>query len=191
MIIQETVPAFPLSVVIPALDEEKGLPATLDSLALQTDPRPFEVVLADGGSSDGTVPLFLERTRSWPDQGRPAVLVRCPRPGRATQVNMGAAAAAGKALLFLHADTCLPPPAIEPVNAALADAAIVGGGFRHSFNESGPLLRFISLWSTARSRLTGIHLGDQGMFVRRSVFEGLGGFPDIPLFEDARLARAL
>ena len=74
---------------------------------------------------------------------------------------------------------------------ALEDPAVVGGGFRHSFKETGMLLRFISTWATARSRLTGIHLGDQAIFVRRSRFESIGGFPDIPLFEDLDLWRGL
>jgi rSAM/selenodomain-associated transferase 2 len=185
------VPAFPLSIVIPALDEERALPGALASLERQENEPPFEVVLADGGSSDATVASFHELTRSWPAPGRLARSVSCPRAGRATQMNMGAAAATGKALLFLHADTLLPPAATLFVVRALADPAVVGGGFCHSFSEPGMVQGLISCWATARSRLTGLHLGDQAIFLRRSIFEAIGGFPEVPLFEDLRLSRAL
>ena len=149
------------------------------------------MVLADGGSSDTTVALYHALTRSWEARGRTPRSVDCPRAGRATQMNMGARVATGKILLFLHADTLLPPNATHVLIQALADPGILAGGFRHSFTETGLFLRVISSWATARSRLTGIHLGDQAMFVRRSVFEAMGGFPEIPLFEDLHLSRAL
>jgi rSAM/selenodomain-associated transferase 2 len=191
VIIQEKFPAFPLSIIIPALNEEKALPGVLASLERQGDDPPFEVLLADGGSTDGTVQRFLELTCSWPARGRMARSVPCPRTGRAAQLNMGAREARGKALLFLHADTLLPAPATQAVTQALAEPGVVGGAFRHAFDEPGLLLSVISCWATTRSRLTGIHLGDQAMFARRSDFEAIGGFADVPLFEDLRLSRAL
>jgi GT2 family glycosyltransferase len=106
-------------------------------------------------------------------------------------MNMGAATAQGKALLFLHADTRLPPGATLAVTRALTDAAVAGGGFRHSFDETGAILGLISCWATARSRLLRIHLGDQAMFVRRALFERVGRFPEVPLFEDLFLARKI
>jgi rSAM/selenodomain-associated transferase 2 len=191
MIIQEKVPAFPLSIIIPALDEEKALPGTLKSLEKQADDPPFEVVLSDGGSTDATIALFRAATGPWPQGQRPVRCVVCPQAGRAAQMNMGARAATGKALLFLHADTLLPPGGTRAVVQALTDPSVVAGGFRHAFMERGVILRLISFWATARSRLAGIHLGDQAMFVRRAAFEAVGGFPDVPLFEDLRLSRAL
>lgn len=191
MIIQETVPDFPLSVIIPALNEDEALPRALASLERQEDDPPFEVVLADGGSGDDTVARFRESTRAWPARGRRALVVPCPRAGRAAQMNMGAGVAGGKALLFLHADTLLPRGATGAVVRALADPAVTGGAFRHAFSEKGVLLRAISFWATTRSRFLGIHLGDQAMFARRSVFEEVGGFPEVPLFEDLRLSGAL
>lgn len=180
-----------ISVVVPALDEERALPGVLASLRGQRVPPPFEVILADGGSRDRTVPLFSEITASWP-KPRPGVfVVACERRGRAAQMNAGARAARGECLLFLHADTLLPPAALAAVAAALRDRRVAGGGFRHRFREPGAFLRVISIWATARSRLLRIHFGDQAMFLRRSVFEALGGFPDVPLFEDLRLARSL
>jgi len=166
VIIQEKFPAFPLSIIIPALNEEKALPGVLASLETQEDDPPFELVLADGGSADATVPRFLELTRSWPVRGRAARALRCARPGRAAQLNMGAREAAGKALLFLHADTSLPPGATGAVLGALSDPEVIGGAFRHAYAEAGLILSWISLWANSRSRLGGVHLGDQAMFAR-------------------------
>jgi len=191
MIIHVPVPVARLTMVIPALNEADALPDTLRSLEIQAAGPPFEVILADGGSQDGTAALFLNITRGWPPRQRTARVVACPRPGRGEQMNAGARAAAGDALIFLHADTCLPPGATRAVAQALGDPTVVGGGFRHAFSESGPLLRVISLYATARSILRGIHYGDQAIFARRSVFEALGGFTAEPLFEDLRLSRGL
>ena len=191
MIIQEKVPAFALSVVIPALNEAAGLGRALAGLESQGADPPIEVILVDGGSTDATLARFRDRTRPWPSSTRAVRSLTCPRPGRATQMNMGAAAATGKGLLFLHADTVLPPGSTRAVVKALDDLTVAGGGFRHSFDTKGVLLRVISVWATARSRLTGIHLGDQAQFVRRTTFESLGGFPDVPLFEDLYLGRRL
>jgi len=149
------------------------------------------VILADGGSTDRTVALFKEITAGWPARGWAARVVVSSRAGRAVQMNAGAREASGEALLFLHADTRLGPGAIRAVVRALGAAEVIAGGFRHRFSERGVMLRAISAWATARSRLRHIHYGDQAIFVRRAIFEGLGGYPEIPLFEDLRLARAL
>jgi rSAM/selenodomain-associated transferase 2 len=149
------------------------------------------VILADGGSGDRTTALFSEITAAWPGPRPRSQLVESARRGRALQMNAGARAARGDVLLFLHADTLLPPEALAAVDAALRDRRIVGGGFRHRFDERGVILGTISLWSTARARLTRVHYGDQAMFVRRQVFEALGGFQEIPLFEDLRFAQAM
>ncbi len=191
MIIHAPVPVFPLSIVIPALDEAVALPGTLASLERQGGDPPFEVLLADGGSRDGTVARFENLTRDWPSRNRPARVVACPRSGRAEQMNAGARAAAGEVLVFLHADTHLPSGATRAVLQALADPAVAGGGFRHAFLDPGVLLRIISLWATARSLVRRIHYGDQAMFARRSVFEAIGGFPGDPLFEDLEFSRRL
>ena len=191
MIIHAKVPAFPLSVIMPTLDEEYVLPEALASLERQNFDLSLEVILSDGGSGDGTVATFERLTRSWPARSLAARVVVCPRPGRAAQMNAGARVARGDILLFLHADTSLLADAARAVMGALIDQEVVGGGFRHRFRESGILLRAISGYVTARSVVRRIHYGDQAMFVRRSVFDDLGGFPDIPLFEDLRLSRAL
>jgi rSAM/selenodomain-associated transferase 2 len=180
-----------LSIVIPVLDEEAALPGTLDSLAAQTGVPSLEIILADGGSDDRTIERFHAATRGWESRGWTARVLDCRVRGRAAQMNGGAAQAGGVILLFLHADTHLPPGALAAVVDALEDPAVVGGGFRLAFRESGLLLRAIAAFATLRSRARGIHYGDQAMFVRRSAFDAIGGFPRIPLFEDLRLSRAL
>jgi len=180
-----------ISIVVPALDEEKALGEVLASLGSQSEAPPFEVILADGGSADRTVALFSEIAAAWPAPRPAAQVVACRRRGRAAQMNAGASAARGEDLLFLHADTLLPSGALVAVAEVLRDRRVVGGGFRHRFREPGALLRVISIWATTRSRLCRIHYGDQAMFMRRSVFETLGGFEEVPLFEDLRLAQSL
>jgi rSAM/selenodomain-associated transferase 2 len=94
-------------------------------------------------------------------------------------------------LVFLHADTQLPDGALAAVDAALVDPRVVGGRFDVTFDSRRPIMRAIAHLMNLRSRLSGIATGDQTIFVRRAVFEALGGFPDIPLMEDVELSRRL
>ncbi len=191
MIIHAVVPDFPISVIIPTLDEAVALPAALHSLEGQSGGPPFEAILADGGSRDGTVERFETLTRGWAARGWGARVVTAPHAGRGIQMNAGANAARGAALLFLHADTRLPAGAHRAIVSALADPKVMGGGFRLRYEESGVFLRVVSAYATLRSRLTRIHYGDQAIFVRRCAFRAVAGFPEIPLFEDLSLAVAL
>jgi rSAM/selenodomain-associated transferase 2 len=179
-----------VSVVVPALDEADVVPSMVEALALQQAPPPFEVVLADGGSVDDTVGRFVSAAAALLP-GRPATIVRCGRRGRAMQMNAGAAAARGDALVFVHADTLLPPAGLAMVARALGRRGVAGGGFRLAYQERHPGLALIAAWASARSRLTGIHYGDQAMFLWRDFFERLGRFPEVPLFEDYRLSARL
>jgi rSAM/selenodomain-associated transferase 2 len=168
-----------LSIVIPTLDEAEGIEAHLAALK-HLRARGAEVVVVDGGSRDGTP----ERARPLADK-----VIAAPR-GRAAQMNAGAEAAGGDVLLFLHADTRLPPDADRLVEDAL------GGGrdwgrFDVRIEGRHPLLRVVAQTMNLRSRLTGIATGDQGIFVRREAFRAVGGYADIPLMEDIVLARAL
>lgn len=168
-----------LSIIVPVLNEGARIEAALAALA------PFrahgvEVIVVDGGSSDGTVEL----ARALANQVFPA-----PR-GRASQMNAGAAAAHGDVLLFLHADTRLPENAAAFVLDGLARSGRCWGRFDVLFDEGG-FLRFIALMMNLRSRLTGIATGDQAMFVARAAFEQAGGFPPIPLMEDVALSARL
>jgi rSAM/selenodomain-associated transferase 2 len=169
-----------LSIVIPVLDEAPHLESLLPEL-LTTCPD-AEVLVVDGGSTDGSgdVAARAAGTR----------VVRSDR-GRARQMNAGAAAASGDALLFLHADTRLPPGAAEAVLDALADPAVAYGRFDVCFDSLRPAFRLIARLMNARSRLTGICTGDQAIFVRRATFAALGGYAEIALMEDIELSRRL
>jgi rSAM/selenodomain-associated transferase 2 len=169
-----------LSVVIPALGEAANLAVLLPALAAALPSA--EVIVADGGSADDT-PAVMARFRR-------ARLIAAPR-GRARQMNAGARVATGDVLLFLHADTRLPPGAGSAIAAAVEDPRVVGGRFDVRFDNSGPAFRMIAALMNLRSRWSGISTGDQAIFVRRRVFETLGGYPDIPLMEDVELTRRL
>ncbi|MFZ5558587.1 MAG: TIGR04283 family arsenosugar biosynthesis glycosyltransferase [Pseudomonadota bacterium] len=169
-----------LSVVVPALDEEAAIGATLARLA-PLRAAGHQVVVADGGSGDRTV----EIARPLAD----AVLVA--GRGRARQMNAGAAAARGEVLLFLHADTLLPETAADDVLDGLRASGRRWGRFDARLSGAHPLLRIVERMMNARSRLTGIATGDQALFVERALFAEMGGFPDIPLMEDVALSKRL
>lgn len=172
-------PTLRVSIVVPVLDEAEGIAAALDALAA---PRALghEVVVVDGGSGDET--LSLSRTRA-------DVAIAGPR-GRARQMNAGAAVARGQVLLFLHADTRLPRSGIDRIAAAVAQGA-AWGRFDVRIEGRSPMLAVVAALMNARSRWTGIATGDQAMFVRRDLFERVGGFPDQPLMEDVALSTLL
>ena len=164
-----------LSIVVPALNEAAGIESCLAALA-PLRARGHEVIVADGGSTDGTARLAA------PLADR---VLAAPR-GRAAQMNAGAAAAAGEALLFLHADTLLPPDADRTVLAALASRA--WGRFDVAIDSRDPRLALVAFFMNLRSRLTGIATGDQAIFVRRA---GFAGFPPIALMEDIAFSRGM
>jgi rSAM/selenodomain-associated transferase 2 len=164
-----------LSVVIPALNEAAGIARCLEALA-PLRARGHEVIVADGGSEDRT------REIAAPLADR---VIAAPR-GRARQMNAGADAAAGDALLFLHADTRLPPEADHFIFGALEKK--FWGRFDVEIDSAHPLLHVVAFAMNLRSRLTGIATGDQAIFVRRAQFRG---FPDIPLMEDIAFCKAM
>jgi rSAM/selenodomain-associated transferase 2 len=172
-----------ISVIIPTLNEEKSLPQTLACLSAS---GVTEVVIVDGGSLDKTISIaeaFCAKTSN-------ACIVTSPA-GRARQMNEGAKTSRGDILLFLHADTQLPTEAGRIVESALVKRNAVGGRFNVRFDNPSIWSRVISALMNHRSRLTGIATGDQAIFVRREVFELLGGFSDIPLMEDIEFSRRL
>jgi rSAM/selenodomain-associated transferase 2 len=140
------------------------------------------MILVDGGSDDGT----MQAAARFPDLRA----LTGPR-GRARQMNTGAREARGDVILFLHADTRLPDGALEAVSAALDDQRVIGGRFDVRFDSPRLVFRMIASFMNLRSRLSGLSTGDQAIFVRRSVFESIGGYPDIPLMEDIELCRRL
>ncbi len=172
-----------ISVIIPTLNEEESLPRTLACLSA---PALTEIIIVDGGSTDGTLSVareFCARTAN-------ARVITSPQ-GRARQMNEGAQASQGEILLFLHADTQLPAQAGQIVESALAKRNAVGGRFDVRFDNPSAWSRIISSFMNQRSRLTGIVTGDQALFVRRQVFELLGGFAQIPLMEDIEFSSRL
>jgi len=180
------IPPFRLSIVVPVLDEAAIVERALQALApLRADG--VEVVVADGGSRDGTVALAA----SWAD-----AVVTAPR-GRAVQMNAGARRATGDVLLFLHADTALPDDAAALVMAALQDpagrtrCAAVWGRFDVRITGHPRLLGLVARLMNWRSRLTGIATGDQAIFMTRAAFDAVGGFPEQPLMEDIEISRRL
>ena len=171
-----------LSIIIPALNEAEGIEATLQALQ-PLRVRGVELVLVDGGSSDATRAL----ARPWVDD-----VVDAPR-GRALQMNAGAAQALAGVLLFLHADTRLPPQA-----DALMLTAVHGAGGRACWGRFDVriegrhwMLPVVAALMNLRSRVSGIATGDQAIFVTRDAFERVGGFPAQPLMEDIEISRRL
>lgn len=167
-----------ISIVVPVLDEERAIAATLERLR---EPEVLEVIVVDGGSRDGT----CERVAPLVD------VLLSSSPGRARQMNEGARVARGEILFFLHADTLVPAGFAAAIARALTDPTCVGGRFDLELDDPRPIHRLIAAMIRWRSRRTRLFTGDQGIFVRRSVFERLGGYPDEPLMEDLALSRAL
>jgi rSAM/selenodomain-associated transferase 2 len=167
-----------LSVIIPALNEEANIAVAVERANALS---PHEVLIADGGSSDRTVEIAREL---------PCRVINAPR-GRARQQNAAAEAATGDVLLFLHADSWLAPEGAVQIERTLRSPGIPGGVFWHRFDSPRIGFRLIELGDALRACSTRIGFGDQGIFVRRSVFEQLGRFPDVPLMEDVLLMRRL
>lgn len=168
-----------LSIIIPALNEAGCIEQTLHGLQSLRQAG-HEVIVADGGSHDNTVALarpLVDRVLSAP-------------PGRASQMNAGAATARHRVLLFLHADTDLPTDAPAAIGAAL-EAGYQWGRFDVDIVPHETLLRFVARLMNWRSRLTGVATGDQAIFVMRQPFERIGGYPDMPLMEDLALSDRL
>ena len=169
-----------LSIVVPVLNEAAIVEAALGRLQ-PLRARGAEVIVVDGGSGDGTP----ERAAPLADR-----LAAAP-PGRARQMNGGAALAQGDVLLFLHADTILPDGADRLIAGALVERGRAWGRFDVRIDGRNPGLRLVAAMMNWRSWLSGIATGDQAIFVRRHAFEAVGGFPDIPLMEDIALSGAL
>jgi rSAM/selenodomain-associated transferase 2 len=168
-------------VVLIALNEAGLIESALRRLraAQHADPS-LEVIVSDGGSTDGTDSVAR----------RFAQVVVAPG-GRAAGLNAGAARAGGDVLLFLHADTVLPPDAFALVRQALAEPGVVGGRFRVALDNPALPFRVIAFWINLRDRLLGGFTGDQAVFVRAEVFRRLGGYAPLPLMEDLDFATRL
>lgn len=169
-----------ITVIVPVLNEAAQLSALIEQLQ-SCERQGAEVLLVDGGSDDGSV----ERL------GQVGLTVIRSEKGRAVQMHTGALAAHGEVLLFLHADTRLPDGALHLVQNGLEQREKVWGRFDVSITGGVWMLKVIARMMNIRSRLTGIATGDQAMFVLRSVYQQVGGFPQQPLMEDVELSKQL
>lgn len=166
-----------VSVVIPALNEAMNIEATIKS-AMHQD---AEIIVVDGGSTDSTVKIASSAG---------VRVIESPR-GRAVQQNLGAKAATGRVLLFLHADTLLPAGYVNYMFEVLMDRKTVAGAFRFKTNLDYPAMKLIEFVANIRSRYLKLPYGDQGLFILKSVFESVGGFPEVPIAEDLYFLRCL
>jgi len=167
-----------VSIVVPALNEATRIESCLRRL--RSDFPGCELVVVDGGSTDDTVDLAA----------RQAHTIRSAA-GRAIQMNTGAAVTSGDVLWFIHADCQVPPDALELLRQALRDPDVVGGGLQLSFDQRSLSLYYLAASSNVRARRLNWIFGDQAMFVRREVFDAVGGFPQLPLMEDLEMSRIL
>lgn len=167
-----------ISVIIPSLNEENTIGRALSCLGLEEHD---EVIVVDGGSSDRTVSVASEFTKN----------VYTTKRGRGRQLGYGAVKAHGDILLFLHADCSLPDGALTMIRKALNDETVAFGAFDLAIDHSSFCFRVIEAGANLRSRMTRIAYGDQGMFVRKDVYTGIGGFSDIPLMEDIDISKRL
>ena len=166
-----------ISIIIPILNEAKILDKTLSQL--QPELGHHELIIVDGGSSD-------DSTRIAEKYGE----VLTSAPGRAKQLNAGAAAATGDILLFLHADIWLEPGALVAVETTLS-SGYIGGGFRQKIDGESFLYRMIEIAGNIRGKYLKVFYGDSGIFVARTDFEKIGGFPDLPILEEMEFSKSL
>jgi rSAM/selenodomain-associated transferase 2 len=166
-----------ISVIIPTLNEAPILGDTIAALRAQS---PHEIIVVDGGSTDGTQDAASGAT----------LLISAPR-GRACQMNAGSWRATGDILLFLHADCRLGPGALAQAESILRRRGVAAGCFMMRVQARGLLYRWMERVAQARVRFAGIVYGDQGLFLRRELFRKIGGYPPLRLMEDVCLSRRL
>ena len=166
-----------ISIIIPTLNEAKILEKTLSEL--QSELGQHELIVVDGGSTDGSVPIAEKYGK-----------VITSEPGRAKQLNAGAASATGDILIFLHADIWLESGGLASVETALA-SGYVGGGFQQKIDGRHFLYRAIEVAGNMRGKYLKVFYGDSGIFVRRSDFEKIGGFPEVPILEEIGFSKGL
>ncbi len=167
-----------VSIVVPTLNEAACIELCLQRF--RSDFPGCELVVVDGGSADGTVELAA----------RYAHVVRSVA-GRATQMNAGAVVTTGDLLWFIHADCQVPADALDLLRQAVRDPSVVGGGLQLRFDQRSLGLDYLAVSSNMRARRLRWIFGDQAMFVRRDIFDSVGGFPQIPLMEDLEMSRVL
>ncbi len=168
-----------LSIIVPMLNEAPSIARTLEAIRIAAPAA--EIIVVDGGSTDASVEVARPRCD---------VVVSASR-GRALQMNTGAARASGDALVFVHADTIVATTFARDIEDALANPEVVGGRFDVRLDDNHPMCVLIGALISLRSRISRTGTGDQAIFVRRRIFDTLGGFADMPICEDLDFARRL
>ena len=168
-----------VSIIIPVLHEAERINEVLDSLKNAVADVHYEAIVVDGDAAGGTISWIID------DE---VITLITPR-GRALQMNAGAARACGEILLFLHADTLLPPNALPKIVEAISDSRFVGGAFDLGIQNRRWIFRLTGKCASLKHRLTRVPYGDQAIFMRRDYFKTIGGYPEIPLMEDVELMK--
>ena len=170
-----------LSVIIPIYNDSAAIKSMLPQL--RSSLSKAQIIVVDGGSEDGGPEWLLKQAG--------VELIRSAQAGRAFQMNVGAREASGSALLFLHADTTLSPGACADLESVLHNDEVKAGAFRFRLDGQGRFYRAVDWMVKQRVKFLRMPYGDQGLFIRRSLFESLQGFPELPLLEDLALVDAI
>jgi rSAM/selenodomain-associated transferase 2 len=174
-------PRSTFSIIIPVLHESKIISSLLDSLEQLERDEPFEIIVVDGSPTLDTLQAIKDKK----------VKKYACRQGRGRQMNEGAAHATGDVLIFLHADTLLPRNALSLIQTALENQEYIGGAFSLQIKSQTFFFRIIAAITTFRCRMTRAPYGDQVIFLRKSYFDTIGGYKDLPLMEDVELMRRI
>ena len=169
------------SIVIPVLNEADRISSLISNLRMQSSENFYEIIVVDGDPQGTTVKVIHDSK----------VMSITADRGRARQMNAGAAIAGGEVLIFLHADTLLPPKALNKISGVLENEKYVGGAFSLGIDSDRLLLKYVAARASMRSRINRIPYGDQAIFIRKSYFDKIGGFKEIPLMEDVDLMRRI
>lgn len=172
---------FKFSIIIPALHEQEQINSVIENVRNQYYEGVCEIIVVDGDPAGSTISA-IEISE---------IITKTAPRGRGKQMNIGADAAKGEVLIFLHADTRLPNDALEKINQVLLDERFVGGAFDLGIDSNRLFLKYIAARASLRSRLNRIPYGDQVIFIRKDYFNKIGGFKEIPLMEDVDLMRRI
>jgi rSAM/selenodomain-associated transferase 2 len=169
------------SIIIPVLHEAAIINSLLDSLRQLETNESFETIVVDGSPTRDTLQVITDTN---------VIKIHCQQ-GRGRQMNEGAAHATGDILVFLHADTFLPRNALNLIRTTLQNQLMVGGAFTLQIESPSLFLQMIAAYSTLRSQVTRAPYGDQVIFMRKPIFDAIGGYKNIPLMEDVELMRRI
>ena len=169
------------SIIIPVLHETETINVLLESLKKIESDEPVEIIVVDGSPALDTLSIIMDKT----------VITHGCEQGRGRQMNAGAALAHGDILIFLHADTFLPSNALSVIKETLENKQLVGGAFTLQIQPQTAFFRMIATYSTLRSQITRAPYGDQVIFLRKTYFDAIGRYQDMPLMEDVELMRRI